>query len=207
MERPQHARPEHDSCPERQLAHLFLVSSSPSPGAGPFFPFPWTKLPLFSMDKIFSSSSGTKLLPAPSFNKSPLPSLPLFFQTVTPCSKWEMTSLEMGLAGLEGDLSCPLCQAGGQFLHFSGVHYLPALKPVPILSRNLGHSHTQSSCQAPRKPLGEYMASKAPGIYLNKERVEEALDTHCSFHLAIPARRHGSHSLQWTLFPGLQLHF
>lgn len=51
------------------------------------------------------------------------------------------------------------------------------------------------------------MASKAPEIYLNKERVEEALDTHCGFHCAAPAGRHGSNSLQWILFPGLQLNF
>jgi len=33
--------------------------------------------------------------------------------------EWEMASLETGLAGLEVDLSCNLCQTGGRFLHFS----------------------------------------------------------------------------------------
>lgn len=86
MERPQLARSKHDSCPEQQLANLFPMNNSLSAGAGPLFPFPWTKLPLLSMNKIFSSSSWTKLLPSPSFNKTPLQTLPLFFQIVTPCS-------------------------------------------------------------------------------------------------------------------------
>lgn len=66
---------------------------------------------------------------------------------------------------------------------------------------------SRRGCQASRKPQGEHMASEVSEMYLNTDGVEEALDTHCSFHHAIPAGRQGLHSLERTLFPGLQLNF